>query len=268
MNRSLAVAVGATAVAIVVTSTMDASGLTAFSALPLFPLAGAVLLAMRASRGDAGLRLGSVRDYMRAVAYPVIVIGLCAAIALGTGGATLARVSWGRALGNVALVAAATVVVALITEEGFFRGALWAALGNAGLGRSGTLLWTSVAFALWHVSAVTLPTGFDLPRAQIPLFLLNAAILGAAWGVLRLRGGSILVSSMSHGLWNGMAYALFGYGTKVGSLGIARTDIYGPEVGVVGLTLNAVALGVLLVGARPHFSDPTPTAPVHVLSAP
>jgi uncharacterized protein len=141
-------------------------------------------------------------------------------------------------------------------------------LGSAGLGRGRTLIWSSIAFALWHVSAVTLPTGFDLPRAQIPLFLINAAVLGAAWGVLRLRAGSILVSSVSHGVWNGIAYALFGYGTKIGALGIARTDIYGPEVGVVGLTLNVLALGVLLLRARPHFSDAIPTAPVHAVIAP
>ena len=81
------------------------------------------------------------------------------------------------------------------------------------------------------VSIADLPAqkASSLLRAQIPLFLLNAAVLGAAWGVLRLRGGSILVSSVSHGLWNGLAYALFGYGTKVGALGIARTDIYGPD---------------------------------------
>jgi len=268
MTRALTLAIAATALAIAVTSIMDASGLTAFSALPLFPLAG-ILIASRRSWHGAGLRWGAGRDYAWALAYPAIVIGLCAAVALGSGDSpTLARVNWAKALGNVGLITVATFVIALITEEGFFRGALWAVIGDAGLQRRATLAWTTIAFALWHVSAVTLPTGFDLPRARVPLFLINAAVLGGMWGILRLRSGSIVVSSVSHGLWNGLAYTLFGYGTKVGALGITRTDIYGPEVGVVGLTLDLLALGITILLARRHFSDPIPTAPIHAVIAP
>jgi hypothetical protein len=117
-----------------------------------------------------------------------------------------------------------------------FPRALWASR------RRRPLLFTSIAFALWHVSAVTLPTGFDLPVAQIPVFLVNAAVMGAIWGVLRDISGSLVVSSVSHGVWNGLAYALFGYGTKGGALGIRHTAIYGPEVGLVGLALNALVL--------------------------
>ena len=84
---------------------------------------------------------------------------------------------------------------------------------------------------------MTLSTGFDLPRAQVPLFLVNAALMGAIWGALRLVSDSIVVSSVSHGLWNGLAYALFGYGT-------------------------------VLVYARRQFSDDAPTAPVQVVIAP
>jgi hypothetical protein len=100
--------------------------------------------------------------------------------------------------------------------------------------------------ALWHVSAVALPTGFDLPARQIPIFLLNAAVMGAIWGVLRQLSGSIIVSSVSHGIWNGIAYALFGYGTRRGALGVSNTALYGPEVGLLGLGLNVLALCVLL----------------------
>jgi hypothetical protein len=52
---------------------------------------------------------------------------------------------------------------------------------------------------------------------------------------------------VSHGLWNGLAYTLFGYGTKVGALGIRHTAIYGPEVGLIGLAVNAL---VLLAAAK------------------
>jgi membrane protease YdiL (CAAX protease family) len=55
---------------------------------------------------------------------------------------------------------------------------------------------------------VSLPTGFDLPAAQIPLFLVNAAAIGTIWGTLRLISGSVIVTSLSHGLRNAGDYAL------------------------------------------------------------
>jgi hypothetical protein len=97
---------------------------------------------------------------------------------------------------------------------------------------------TSIAFALWHWSSVVLPTGFNPPIAQVPVFMLNAAVLGAIWGMLRLLSGSLVVASLSHGVWNGLAYVLFGFGSHIGALGISNTAIYGPEVGFLGLLLN------------------------------
>jgi len=120
------------------------------------------------------------------------------------------------------------------------RSWLFASLARAGQAEGRILLWSSLAFSLWHLSAVSLDTGFDLPAAQIPVFMVNAALMGAVWGLLRLHSGSVVVASVSHGLWNGGAYVLFGFGTKIGALGIRETAVYGPEVGVVGLALNAV----------------------------
>src|SRR5262249_40863620 len=130
--------------------------------------------------------------------------------------------------------------MAIITEEGFFRGWLWSSLRRAGMSNSMIVWWTSIAFALWHVSAVVLPTGFAPPTGQVPIFLINAAVLGAAWGIMRLLSGSILVSSVAHGIWNGGAYVLFGLGKHAGALGIKNTAFYGPEVGILGLVLNAL----------------------------
>jgi membrane protease YdiL (CAAX protease family) len=56
---------------------------------------------------------------------------------------------------------------------------------------------TSLAFSLWHVSAVTLHPDFDLPGAQIPVFLANAAVLGAIGGVLRWLSESVIVASLT-----------------------------------------------------------------------
>ena len=70
--------------------------------------------------------------------------------------------------------------------------------------------------------------------------MINAAVMGAIWGLLRVLSGSVIVASVSHGIWNGGAYVFFGFGTKIGALGIKSTAIYGPEVGFLGLVLNLI----------------------------
>ena len=57
---------------------------------------------------------------------------------------------------------------------------------------------------------------------------------------MRSISRSILVSSVSHGVWNALAYVLFGFGTKVGALGVEQTALYGPEVGALGLAMNVI----------------------------
>ena len=153
---------------------------------------------------------------------------------------------------NFALVAISNILVGIITEEGFFRGWLWASLERAGVRRPRILIWSSIAFSLWHWSAVMLKTGFDPPRAQVPVFMVNAVAMGLVWGLLRWISGSVIVSSVSHGLWNGMAYVLFGFGTKVGALGIKNTGLFGPEVGVLGLTANLIFAAALWRLATGH----------------
>jgi hypothetical protein len=106
-------------------------------------------------------------------------------------------------------------------------------------------IWSSIAFSLWHWSAVVLKTGFDPPRAQVPVFMVNAMVMGAVWGLLRWISGSVIVSSVSHGLWNGIAYVFFGFGTKVGALGVKNTGLFGPEVGVLGLAVNLIFAAAL-----------------------
>jgi membrane protease YdiL (CAAX protease family) len=118
---------------------------------------------------------------------------------------------------------------------------LWASLERAGQKPGWVLVWSSIAFSLWHLSAVALKTGFDLPARQIPVYMVNAAVIGAIWGLMRSISGSVVVASVSHGVWNGGAYVLFGFGTKVGALGVQETAVYGPEVGAIGLLLNLFA---------------------------
>ena len=234
-----------TLAAIAITTAMDANGLSVFSALPLFPLGLLLWYWERFSRQEMGLAWGRPRNYGLALLYPFVVIGAAALIALQAGVVDISATDWKRFW--IELLAGSTVgsLMVLLTEEGFFRGWLWASLGKAGRSRNQVLIWSSIAFVLWHVSAVSLDTGFDLPAAQIPVYLLNVLLLGLVWGMMRLVSGSAVVASVSHAVWNALAYGLFAYGTKVGALGIQETSIYGPEVGFVGLALNAAFAGWL-----------------------
>ncbi len=235
---------------------MDATGASAFSSLALCPLLALFWYLQRFSLREMGFTWGSVRalqGYGLAVLYPVAVIGALAAIAAATGAMHSGAAPhykhslWLLLVTNIAI----TIALAIVTEEGFFRGWLWASLDRAAQTKTTILIFSSVAFALWHWSAVLLPTGYNPPLAQVPTFMLNAAVIGAIWGMLRLLSGSILVSSVSHGVWNGLAYVLFGFGTNVGALGITNTAMYGPEIGLLGLILNlAVAVGLWTWCAR------------------
>ena len=232
-------------VAIAITTTMDASGYSAFSALPLFPLLGLFWYLERLPRRSLGFAWGRGRWYGLALLHPVLVVGALTLLAAAAGAVDLSHTHWDKAGRNLALITVSTILVVIITEEGFFRGWLWASLENAGESPTRAWIVSSIAFSLWHISAVVLKTGFDPPAAQVPTFLINAALLGAAWGLLRWISGSVIVASLSHGIWNGLVYVLFGFGTRVGALGIKSTALWGPEVGVAGLVLNALFVAAL-----------------------
>jgi len=246
MNTRLIFALLGALAAIAVTTAMDATGLTMFSALPLFPLAAFFWWLQRFQRREVGLaRGGPGRLYAIAALYPVAVMAAASLIALVAGQIDISKTEWGTAAINLFVGGVMTVLVAIITEEGFFRGWLWASLRRAGMDSRGALIWSSVAFALWHVSAVSFGGDYGLPPARIPIFLANALLLGLAWGILREISGSVVVAAVAHGVWNGFAYTLFAFGERVGALGVERTWIHGPEVGIVGLVLNLVVLILL-----------------------
>lgn len=233
-------------VAIAITAALDFSGYSAFSALPLFPL---LLLFARLeglSRRELGFTLGRPGPYLLALLHPLAVLGVIAALAAQGGAIDASATDWRKAMLNCALIGSSTVLVAMLTEEGFFRGWLWASLERRGAGPSRVLFWSSLAFALWHVSPVVFETEFAPPARQIPIFLLNVTLLGAIWGRLRWISGSVVVASVAHGLWNGVVYALFGFGEKVGALGIRDTWLYGPELGWLGLLGNGAFLFALV----------------------
>ena len=254
MNRAMWPAAGGTLVAIIVTTTMDATGYSMFSALPLFSLAAFFWYLQKFSPVEIGLIIGSGRDYAWALAYPFFVLGLMALFAWMLGATDTTGTDWNKAFLNMGLMSSTGVLMVLITEEGFFRGWLWASLKRAGRSDRYVLVWTSLAFTIWHISAISLDTGFDIPADEIPIYLVNATLLGGIWGTLRMVSGSVVVPAVCHAVWNGLDYPLYGFGEKVGALGIQETHIYGPEIGVLGIALNvgfALILWRLYV-ARSH----------------
>ena len=227
-------------IAIAATTTMDATGLFDFSALALLPLMFLFWYFDGLSRSEMGFKWGKPADFALALLYPLVVIGLIAIAARFAGAVDVSRTNWQKACLNLLIITVSSVLIAIITEEGFFRGWLWGSLRRRRISESKVLIYTSIAFSAWHISAVTLDTVYRPPTSQIAVFLVNATVIGIIWGILRGMSGSIIVASLSHGLWNGIAYVFFGFGSKTGALGIRNTGIFGPEIGILGLFINAL----------------------------
>lgn len=224
--------------AVAITGTMDATGLTMFSALPLIPLTLLFWWMSRMSRGDMGLRWGGLGDHGLAVLYPLLVIGGVTLAAFAAGATDTTATDWPKTTKNL-LLSLIGILGVLLTEEGFFRGWLWAALRRAGWTERRVLWGSSGIFVAWHMTAVVLPTEYAPAPAQVPIFLANGLLLGLIWGLLRLRSGSVLVASVSHAVWNGLAYGLYGFGRKAGALGVEASWLYAPELGLLGVVFNA-----------------------------
>ena len=225
-------------VAIAITSTMDLTGLTMFSALPLFPLMFLFWWLQRLTRSEIGFAWGRPWHYGLAILYPLTVLGAAVLIAQGTGATAVFEIDWQKLGKNLLLMSLTGPAVLVLTEEGFFRGWLWGSLERTGKSPTTILVWSSIAFAAWHWSWAILDSGLDLSVTQAPVYLTNAALMGVVWGLLRWISGSILVASVSHAVWNAIAYSLFGAGPIAGVLGIENKFLFGAEVGLVGLALN------------------------------
>ena len=259
----LAAAVAGTFLSIACTTILDAVGLDGVNAVPLIPLFFLYWYLWRLSRAEIGIAWGRLQDYALALLYPVLVMGLIGFIAWLSGVVNIAATDWGNTWFHL-IIGLVTIPLVIVSEEGIFRGWLWAGLQRAGVTGIGVLVWTSVAFAAWHISTALLPTQYHPSFAQVPIYILNAAVIGFSWALMRRWSGSIVVTSVSHGVWNSLGYALFGEGTTAGALGIHNSAVFGPEIGLLGLGLNLAFAVVLWLGhGRGEAIRPAPmTRPV------
>lgn len=231
--------------ALVATTAIILLGQSGFAALALFPLVVLFWYLGHHSRTEMGLIRGRLRHYGIGLLHPAVVLGTIAVIAWIGGAISTRGTDWSAATIGFFTTMLVTILMGLITEEGFFRGWLWSSLRRVGVGGGGLIVWTSLAWSLWHLPVLLWGTEIETTPAQVPVYLASAFTIGIIWGTFRLISGSILVTSVVHGVWNGAVYVFFGMGATQGVLGIRETAIYGPEVGALGLIANlVVAIGL------------------------
>lgn len=214
--------------------------------LVLTLLAGLTWGILRLSRQEMGLSVGGLTNHLVALLYPLAAVGMLAGLVWATGSAGAGPVFTGENAKRLGLMFVSTWVGTLLTEEGFFRGALWGVSHRSGWKPMSVLLWTSIAFMAWHIAVPIIEEDFRLVTQQIPIYYGNVLLLGLAWGLLRMISGSILVTCTAHASWNALVYVLFGYGMKSGALDVSRLSLFGPERGVLGLVVNAAIVLLLL----------------------
>ncbi len=228
-------------VAAIATNTLANSGvLPGIGAVLLLPLLIICWYVERFSRREMGFVLGSLRHYGLGLLHPVLVLSLIALLAWSTGATNIQNPDWSKVALAFALAAVTTMLATIVTEDGFFRGWLWAALRRAGLTEARVVLVTGIAFGIWHLPYALLGTGYDPLSAEVLLLVINASIIGVGWGLLRLIAGSVVVPAVTHGIWNAAVYGLFNNGAEIGALGIQNTAGFGPEAGVLAVVLNLV----------------------------
>lgn len=207
--------------------------------------------AQRLTKREVGVAIGDSKSYLVAIAYTVGIIGC---VALGAWAAQLIDLknySATTVFRRLSLNFLLTFVLALITEEGFFRGALWGSCMRAGFTPAKTLIWTSLAFGLWHLAVPIIDPDFNQSLSKVPQYVIGSTAFGVAMGMLRLRSGSIVVPSFCHALWNASDYTFFGAGQKVGQLGISDTSMWDPERGYAGLVLVTLVAAFWWWRAKP-----------------
>lgn len=174
----------------------------------LMCIPGAVAIVQRGLSGlgwaDAGLRPGALRWHGVAVAIPLLLALLAAALSSWLDLRHFAPLAPGVAasMGTVGLTVLAMGVVGAIGEEFGWRGFLLPMLVASGIRRP--ILVTGVAWALWHMPLIVLG-GFYQTRTPWLMALVYALGILAINGficALRMRSGSVWVAATAHAAHN------------------------------------------------------------------
>ncbi len=244
-----------------VAATATNAVLPGIGALVLLPLLVLFWYLERFSRREMGVVPGRLRHYGLGLLHPLLVLSLLALVAWRSGATTIQNPDWSKVALDLAVAALTTMLATIVTEDGFFRGWLWASLRRAGLNEQRVVLVTGIAFGIWHLPYAFLGTGYDPLSAEVLLLIMSASIGGITWGLLRSISGSVVVVAVTHGIWNSAGYVLFNNGAEIGALGIQNTSIFGPESGVLGVVLNLVyAIGLWLWYRRAESMRVVPEA--------
>lgn len=201
----------------------------------------ALWVLQRLTLREVGITAGDTGSYLLAFAYPLVIIGCVVLGAWAAQAVDLKDYSSSTVFRRLSLNFLMTFLLALLTEEGFFRGALWGSCERAGFSPTKTIVWTSLAFGLWHLAVPLIDPDFEQSLAKVPQYVLGSTAFGVAMGLLRLKSGSIVLPSLCHALWNASVYTFFGAGNKVGQLGISDPTLWDPERGYAGLILSILA---------------------------
>ncbi|MFZ2054617.1 MAG: type II CAAX endopeptidase family protein [Candidatus Aminicenantales bacterium] len=170
---------------------------------------------------DLGFRGCSLKHAAQAVALPIGIILSVSFLDYGLGIVKIAPLSEitqpftgqaGTSPGGFLLVLLAgallTFAGVFISEELGFRGYLMTRL--AGHGGFKALLFSSTLFGVWHIPSSLILLGSGMRGTVI--YAVNIFLLGIVFGYLFLASGSLVPSSLCHGVWNALEYGLFGYG--------------------------------------------------------
>ena len=128
-SRPLIASIGAIAISpLLVLATAQG----AFYNLWLAVMMIALWAAQRLTKREVGIAVGDPSSYFIALAYAVGIIGCVALGAWATQSIDLKDYSATTVFRRLSLNFLVTFVLALMTEEGFFRGALWGSCARAG----------------------------------------------------------------------------------------------------------------------------------------
>ncbi len=84
-------------------------------------------------RKSLGIAFGRWPHYGLAILHPLAIIGAIALVGLSAGIIETGKIDWPKAGADFLTVAAFTIPLGLLTEEGFFRGWLFGAFDRAGM---------------------------------------------------------------------------------------------------------------------------------------